>query len=901
MAHSVRLPTVTPVGARWDAPRQGIVKSAGSRWRANDSLGKAGSAMAHSVRPTTGSRCGVEGLRSSSAAEAQVAPRQGIVKSAGSRCRVDGSLRLLRTTPGCVCDTTPELRLSPSLSLSLPRGDDVAPAGNTAGNAAGNTALRFPMARAALGESRGSQTWYLRRESRRTTRWGRHVAMCARDETGGSGAGERGEEPGDTNETGRVVIVPVGFDKNDGGLSQPSVDSHSDTPANGAACNAAVVPPANEAASSSRSGGGTILGAVALIIGTSVGAGVLALPSETAPAGVFPSSFVLIACWAFLCLEALLLAEVNVALLKERSAAGSSAVTTASSSSSSSSSSGGTSSSSSSSGAVASDSEPERGSDVLSYRTMAEATLGPVGGTVATLAYVFLSFTLIIAYFAKGGEVLAFGTGLPNWVGAVGFFAVLGGFIYSGSTRTADIINRVLTAGLLGIFTLLVCGGAAIADWDELAVADWSEMPTTLPVIFLALVFHDLIPVICTYLDANLGKIRAAIVMGSAAPLSMFLVWDGISLSISPSTLTSATAAGAAATTFSSSLSSLLSSLSTSLSHLASSLPSSLSTALSTPPLPHSLPHSLLSSPFQDPLSLLLLQGTPLQSSIVLTFSFLAVATSFLGTSLALAEFYMEQLGLLVLNRSEAAYKEDDCSDDRGGAGVTDTTGGIGTTGHTSSPLITGLDWVRSHVREAGFLLALCPPLLVALANPGAFVAASKAAGAYGMTVLYGIMPPLMFYAHHKQEALACDPTTRDCSKHHRWLEPGGSFALASMGACAFSVIAGQAVLDASFFSSPSTLEAGSIVLAQSDSLPDSSAQCDSLGDSSGDNDESISSSSSNSSNLCTVAAAVVTSPAAVASRGHAVNPHLVYASQSAPDTSDLCQPLLDETSVVEI
>ncbi|CAI5482515.1 unnamed protein product [Closterium sp. Yama58-4] len=623
------------------------------------------------------------------------------------------------------------------------------------------------------------------------------------------------------------------------GLGFPSLQARGGrdfpNPPNGAANNAAAAaPPVKDATASSRSGGGTILGAVALIIGTSVGAGVLALPAETAPAGVFPSSFVLIACWAFLCLEALLLAEVNVALIKDRS-----------------------------------------------------ATLGPVGGTVATVAYVFLSFTLIVAYFAKGGEVLAFGTGLPNWVGAVGFFAVLGGLIYSGSTRTADIINRVLTAGLLGIFTLLVCGGAAIADWDELAVADWSEMPTTLPVIFLALVFHDLIPVICTYLDANLGKIRATIVIGSAAPLTMFLVWDAIALSISPSSLTSAAAAAAAAPAgaFSlTSLSSAVSSLSSSLSHLASSLPSSFFTALSTPSLTPSLPHSLSTS-FQDPLNLLLLQGSPLQSSVVLAFSFLAVATSFLGTSLALAEFFMEQLGLITVGdkrrggeeerlglvtagvrRREEEQMREELTDPSGpSAGVRRreedqrdqaleqqeggvTVGDIMETGlgfvrsHVGEVGIpvaskqdqeqqeggtngldfmeTGLGFVRSHVREVGFLLALCPPLLVALANPGAFVAASKAAGAYGMTVLYGIMPPLMFYAHHKQEATVCDPATKDCSTHHRWLEPGGSFALASMGACAFSVIAGQALLDSSLDTSflSSRGEGGAFVLAQSDS-----------------------------------------------------------------------------------
>ncbi|CAI5998075.1 unnamed protein product [Closterium sp. NIES-65] len=375
----------------------------------------------------------------------------------------------------------------------------------------------------------------------------------------------------------------------------------------------------------SRSGGGTILGAVTLIIGSSVGAGVLALPSETAPAGFFPSSMVLIGCWAFLVLEALLLAEVNVALLKERSDKSK----TANASSSS-------------------DAEAERGSDVLSYRTMAEATLGPLGGTIATAAYLFLSFTLMVAYFAKGGEVMSLGTDLPRWLGASGFAVVLGGLIYCGNTRTADLESS----------RPWFAEGSTLADWDQLGFADWSDMSSTLPVIFLALVFHDLVPVLCAYLDADLRKIRTALLVGSSVPLAMFLTWDAIVLSISPSSIAAAGAAGAAAGANAGDLaSSVLSSVSavgSSFANLASSFPTSLATALSAPALP------ALAFPAQDPFQLFMHQATPLQSAAVLAFSFLAVATSFLGSSLALSEFYMEQIGNLVFGGKAAETKAED-------------------------------------------------------------------------------------------------------------------------------------------------------------------------------------------------------------------------------------------------
>ena len=63
---------------------------------------------------------------------------------------------------------------------------------------------------------------------------------------------------------------------------------------------------------------GSVFGAVALITGSTVGAGVLALPETVSPAGIGPSSVVLFLCWGLLLAEALLLAEVNVFLMRER-------------------------------------------------------------------------------------------------------------------------------------------------------------------------------------------------------------------------------------------------------------------------------------------------------------------------------------------------------------------------------------------------------------------------------------------------------------------------------------------------------------------------------------------------------------------------------------------------------
>lgn len=118
--------------------------------------------------------------------------------------------------------------------------------------------------------------------------------------------------------------------------------------------------------------------------------------------------------WAFLVLEALLLAEVNVELMRRR--------------------------------------EPEEQlhSQVLSLRTMADETMGPLGGVFTTVIYLMLSYTLLVAYISKSGEVLSLLLDVPNRDADLIFTFGLGGLLCVGGAKIADSVNQVLTITLLG-------------------------------------------------------------------------------------------------------------------------------------------------------------------------------------------------------------------------------------------------------------------------------------------------------------------------------------------------------------------------------------------------------------------------------------------------------------------
>lgn len=127
----------------------------------------------------------------------------------------------------------------------------------------------------------------------------------------------------------------------------------------------------------------------------------------------------MIACWAFLLIEALLLAEINVGLLRKKRKK---------------------------------EEEEEEGNEleIVSIRTMAQETLGEWGGTLATLTYVLLGYSSMVAYCSKSGELLFQFINLPIPASICLFTAIFTMLISVGGTQGTDLINQWLTASMIG-------------------------------------------------------------------------------------------------------------------------------------------------------------------------------------------------------------------------------------------------------------------------------------------------------------------------------------------------------------------------------------------------------------------------------------------------------------------
>ena len=108
----------------------------------------------------------------------------------------------------------------------------------------------------------------------------------------------------------------------------------------------------------------SVTNAVVLVAGTTVGAGILALPAVTQPAGFVPSTLALTFSWVYMAVTGLFIAEVACRTMAST------------------------------------------GKRATSLQSMVAGSIGPAGAWLSSAAFVFLHMALLIAYCSRGGELL---------------------------------------------------------------------------------------------------------------------------------------------------------------------------------------------------------------------------------------------------------------------------------------------------------------------------------------------------------------------------------------------------------------------------------------------------------------------------------------------------------------
>ena len=230
------------------------------------------------------------------------------------------------------------------------------------------------------------------------------------------------------------------------------------------------------------------LGGALIVTGTSIGAGMLALPVVTGPAGFFPSIIVLLACWAFMTTTGLLMAELALWLKGD--------------------------------------------ANILS---MAKKTLGKPGLIAAWVLYLFLFYSLSVAYMVGGGNLLTelFGYDSSDSFRIITFALVAVGVISFGK-KIVDPINRLFMIGLFVAYGAFVIIGFPTVDVARLFESNWPLTFLALPVTFASFGFQGTVPLLASWMHYDRRRIRRAIVIGTSITLFIYLVWQWLFLGIVP-------------------------------------------------------------------------------------------------------------------------------------------------------------------------------------------------------------------------------------------------------------------------------------------------------------------------------------------------------------------------------
>eukprot|EP01025_Chloroclados_australasicus_P060252 TRINITY_DN7717_c0_g3_i1.p1 TRINITY_DN7717_c0_g3~~TRINITY_DN7717_c0_g3_i1.p1 ORF type:complete len:736 (-),score=63.56 TRINITY_DN7717_c0_g3_i1:357-2564(-) len=232
--------------------------------------------------------------------------------------------------------------------------------------------------------------------------------------------------------------------------------------------------------------GDRLAGAIMLVAGGTIGAGIIALPVKTAAAGFIPTAITLSCSWFFMCLTALLLLEMSIWY-----------------------------------------------GPGTNLTTMAQNTLGKYGKIGCAVLYLFIYTATITAYIAEGARYLSAALGpvlqfTPMWISCLGFAAVFGGIVQAG-TKWADKVNGYCVIFALTAYAYLLACSSQTINLSNLLAQSWQQTIPTLPIMVVAFCFHNIVPSLLGYLGTA-RRVFTAIVVGSFVPLVMYLIWEGVIL-----------------------------------------------------------------------------------------------------------------------------------------------------------------------------------------------------------------------------------------------------------------------------------------------------------------------------------------------------------------------------------
>jgi len=241
----------------------------------------------------------------------------------------------------------------------------------------------------------------------------------------------------------------------------------------------------------------------ALVAGTAVGGGFLALPLFVAPAGFVPGAAAIAIVWVLLCCNACLMAEAYTLTRM-----------------------GG----------------EHEGGDISLFSIVSDAMGGTAAKAVSAVLLLLVNATLTAQL--QLGATLLNGFGIAPAFGAGISSLFCAAIVFGAGERAASKVNAAATLALVASFVGLLLCAAPLGNPELLSRASWPLAFVALPGLLQLLTFGEVVPTVCSLLEGNIAsgsgeesalpEARKALVVGSAVPATMALLWCALACSFPP-------------------------------------------------------------------------------------------------------------------------------------------------------------------------------------------------------------------------------------------------------------------------------------------------------------------------------------------------------------------------------
>ena len=208
---------------------------------------------------------------------------------------------------------------------------------------------------------------------------------------------------------------------------------------------------------------GRLIGATFIVIGTSIGAGMLAMPIISASISYKYSVLILIFMWALMAIAA----HIQLSLFKNKPIG-------------------------------------------ISFAKLVSLELGSKAKIIPAIVKMLLFYSLLSAYMAGSASFLMHFFQISNSMALI-IFALLFGTIVSTTAKTVDITNRLFLVTKFLAFFIIVMLLIPKANTKNLSFSnslDISALFIAIPVFFTSYGFHGSIPSLVTYLKNNQTQLK---------------------------------------------------------------------------------------------------------------------------------------------------------------------------------------------------------------------------------------------------------------------------------------------------------------------------------------------------------------------------------------------------------